>query len=219
MSKKLVIIHTTPVTISGLKSITDEILGGYEIVNLLDDSMLREIINAGYITNGVEYRFNTMLMNAVNIKAEGVLCACSSIGELAERGRNLVNIPVFRIDSPMAEEAVSRGVKIGIAATLSSTLQPTESLIKRTAQKLDKCIEVETLLINDVGTLLANGLGDKYDEIVAGNITFLAQRNDIVVFAQASMARALCKVAAQESEKCLTSPLSGVMAVKRQLGG
>jgi hypothetical protein len=219
MSKRLVIIHTTPVTISGLKSITDDVLSGYEIINLLDDSMLKEIICVGHITNGVEYRFNTMLMNAVNLKADGVLCACSSIGELAEKGSNLVNIPVFRIDLPMAEEAVSRGIKIGIAATLSSTLLPTDNLIRKTAQNVNKSIAVETLLINDVGSLLANGLGDKYDEIVAENITTLAQRNDIVVFAQASMARALCKVSAQEAQKCLTSPLSGLMAVKRQLGG
>jgi len=41
----------------------------------------------------------------------------------------MVGIPVVRVDEPMAEKAVQTGTRIGVAATLATTLKPTTELI------------------------------------------------------------------------------------------
>lgn len=218
MAKKLVIIHTTPVTVSSLKEITGEHLKGYTIYNLLDDSILPEVISEGTITEGVKFRFNNLLMCAETMKPDAILCACSSIGELVESGRVLTKTPVLRIDEPMGQEAITKGRRIGVAATLPSTLRPTEALIRRKAEESQRQIDIQPLLIENVGSLLEEGKGDLYDEIVSKSLLELAAENDVVVLAQASMARALVKVPLDQKYKFLTSPRSGIASVKRLLG-
>jgi hypothetical protein len=218
MGQKLVIIHTTPVTVVGLKEITSEYLKDCSVYNLLDDSILPEIIKSGGITEGVKYRFNNLLMSATTIKPDIILCACSSIGELAENGRYLTGIPVLRIDEAMAEEAVLKAEKIGIAATLPSTLGPTERLLQRKGRELNKRVELQAELIEDVNRLLSENREDLYDLIVSEKLIELSKMNDIVVLAQASMARALLKIPAELQSKFLTSPKSGIGLAKKLLG-
>ena len=85
--KKIAVIHTTPVTIPTLKKLLDTAAGqgeAVEVVNLLDDSMLPEINREGQITEGEKYRLNSLLLLAQTTGADAILCACSSIGGLAE---------------------------------------------------------------------------------------------------------------------------------------
>jgi Asp/Glu/hydantoin racemase len=218
MSKKLVIIHTTPVTIGLLKSIALELQVECSIMNILDDSILPEINSLGYIPEDVKYRFNNYLISAATLKPDAILCACSSIGELVEAGRPLISVPVLRIDEPMVKIAVESGRRIGVAATLASTLEPTSKLILTKAKKAEKNVEVDKLLIEGVGSLLSEGKEEEYDKIVSNKLMELLNNNDIVVLAQASMARAVKLIQKELREKFLISPYTGMEALKRVLG-
>lgn len=220
--KKIAVIHTTPVTIPTLKKLlTDNwsasgnaVTGGeeMEVVNFLDDSMLPEINRLGGCTEGVKYRLNTLLLLCQTTGADAVLCACSSIGGLVEEGSALVGIPVFRIDEPMARLAAGYD-RIGVAATLHSTIQPTTELIRKKADMAGKKISIQSKVIENVGTLLAEGKEELYDERVGEELRRLLRDNEIVVLAQASMARAVEKWPEEEKSRCLTSPVSGAKAV------
>lgn len=216
MKRKAAIIHTTPVTIPVIGKLVEKYCGDIEIVNLLDDSMLPEINRAGKITEGVKYRLNTLLLLAQTMKADAVLCACSSIGGALEEGGGLLTIPVLRIDAPMAEKA-ARYTRIGVAATLQSTLGPTTELIERRALQAGNKITIETDVIEGAGELLSSGRGEEYDLIVGDRLRALLERNEAVVLAQASMARAVEGMGEAEKERFLTSPDSGVLALSRVL--
>ncbi|MCM0649653.1 aspartate/glutamate racemase family protein [Clostridium swellfunianum] len=218
MSKKLAVIHTTPVTIGVLMNIASELNIDCEIVNVLDDSILPEINSIGYIPEDVKYRFNNYLVNAATLKPDAILCACSSIGELVDLGKDLVKVPVLRIDEPMAKIAVESGNKIGVAATLASTLGPTSSLVLNKAKEAGKEVRIDKLLIEGVGSLLNEGKEEEYDKIVSQKLIELLRSNDIVVLAQASMARAVKLIPEELKEKFLISPYTGMEAVKRVLG-
>jgi hypothetical protein len=218
MSKKLVIIHTTPVTIGLLKNIALELQVECSIMNILDDSILPEINSLGYIPEDVKYRFNNYLINAATLKPDAILCACSSIGELVEAGRSLVSAPVLRIDEPMGKIAVERGRRVGVAATLASTLEPTTKLILAKAKEAEKNLVVDKLLIEGAGSLLIEGKEEEYDRVVSNKLMGLLSSNDIVVLAQASMARAVKLIPDELREKILLSPYTGMEAVKRVLG-
>lgn len=217
MNNKLVVIHTTPVTIGLIKNIALELNTDCSIMNILDDSILPEINSLGYIPEDVKHRVNNYLVNAATLKPKAILCACSSIGGLIDEGRCLVNIPVLRIDEPMAEIAASSGSKIGVAAALASTLEPTTNLVLRKAKEIEKEVNVNKLLIEGVGNLINDGKEEEYDEIVSNELMKLLDNNDVVVLAQASMARAVRLIPEELRGKFLISPYTGMEAVKKVL--
>ncbi len=214
--KKVAVIHTTPVTIPALKKEILAACGQVEVINLLDDSMLPEINQSGKITPDVRYRLHTLMLLAQSAGADAVLCACSSIGGIFEEGRALLSIPALRIDEPMAERAVAFR-KVGVAATLQSTIGPTTELILCKAAALGREVAVDAKVIDNVGTLLAEGREARYDQIVGDELRKLAWNNDVVVLAQASMARAVAGFGEEERQRFLTSPVSGVAALAKRL--
>ena len=60
--------------------------------------------------------------------ADFILFTCSSIGPAVETAATLTDVPVLRVDQPMADKAVQLGKRIGVIATLSTTLEPTSDL-------------------------------------------------------------------------------------------
>ena len=218
MMKKLAILHTTPVTIPVMKQLVQERMERIEIVNLLDDGILPEINAAGSITEGVKRRIECMMRMAESAGTEAVLSACSSIGGVVEELGEDTLLPVYRIDGPMAKTAAGYG-RIGVAATLYSTVGPTTELIRREAAKAGKKPAVESLVIEGAGALLSEGKEAEYDVLVREKLERLAQKNDVVVLAQASMARAITGLPEEEKDNYLTSPVSGVEAVLSDLWG
>lgn len=216
--KRVAVIHTTPVTIPALKKEILAACGQVEVINLLDDSMLPEINRAGTITPDVSYRLHTLMLMAQTAGADAVLCACSSIGGIFEEGRAVLSIPTLRIDEPMAEKAAAFH-RVGVAATLQSTIGPTTELIVRKAAELGNEILVDTKVIDNANSLLADGKGTEYDRVVGSELKKLAQNNDVVVLAQASMARAAAGLGEEERRHLLTSPASGVAALAELMAG
>lgn len=209
--KTVAVLHTTPVTIQGLAPQFARELPGVRQTNFLDDTMLPEINAAGEITPAVRCRFYALAAAAAASRPDAILCACSSVGGLLEEARGIVSVPALRIDDPMAREAVARGTRIAVSATLASTLGPTMDLIRRRAEEAGKEISLTPFLVEGAGALLAQGRMEEYRQAVAGRISEALQGSDVVVLAQASMADAA-------SLPILTSPRSGVAALRSVLG-
>lgn len=216
--KKLAILHTTPVTIPVMKALIRDRMEQIEIINLLDDSILPELNAAGRITEEVRNRIACMMRMAKMAEAKAILCACSSVGGVVEEIGRTADLPVYRIDEPMAEEAIGYG-RIGVAATLASTIEPTTELVRRKAAQKGREPMVECLVIKEAGALLNAGKEAEYNELVRKELERLAGSNDVVVLAQASMARAIDGFEEKERKKYLTSPVSGVEAVLSEMWG
>src|SRR5512135_1429427 len=103
--KKIGIIHTTPVTIEVLKSLAAELMPGVGVINIMDDSILLELLESDGDLSKVEERWLSYVRYACEAGAAVIMSACSSVGELVVKARRLVPVPVLRIDEPMAEEA------------------------------------------------------------------------------------------------------------------
>lgn len=217
ITKTVAVLHTTPVTISGLKPRFDSLLPGVRVVNYLDESLLPAINEAGGITPGVRQRFNFLFLSAAMAKPDVILCACSSVGGLLEDAATMTCVPARRIDTPMLEKAAAMGTRIGVAATLNSTLNPTVDCLRRCAEKNHRQVEINRLLIAEAGPLLAQGKTGEYNELVSSRIGALLKENDVVVLAQASMAGALTLLPDSDSLPVLTSPESGIAALAELL--
>jgi Asp/Glu/hydantoin racemase len=121
--------------------------------------------------------------------ADFVLVTCSSIGPAVEVVATMVDIPVLRVDQPMADRAVSLGPRIGVTATLPTTLAPTADLIERRAAAAGRQIQIKSRLCAGAFESLMNGDPARHDAMVAAALQELAAEVDVIVLAQASMAR------------------------------
>ncbi|MDD9267375.1 aspartate/glutamate racemase family protein [Paenibacillus sp. GCM10023248] len=218
MTTKLAIIHTTPVTVDSLKALAAELLPGVPVMNWVDDSILPQLAANGGNIGEIEDRFRQYALIAQRTGASCILSACSSIGELAARVQPHLDIPIVRIDEAMAEYAVNSAHTVGVAATLETTLQPTQRLISGKAEQAGKSVRIESVVAKSAYQKLLAGDKEGHDEELAAVLRNLAAKTDIVVLAQASMARVISQFAPEEQTKFLSSPRLGMLRVKQVIG-
>jgi Asp/Glu/hydantoin racemase len=135
------------------------------------------------------------------------MVTCSSIGPAVEAGAKLMGVPVLRVDQPMVDKAVTIGKRIGVIATLSTTLEPTADLIQRRATIAGRQIELTSRLVEGAFEALMAGDGATHDAKVAAALKELSQQVDVIVLAQASMARVVDSLASADKRvPILASP-------------
>jgi Asp/Glu/hydantoin racemase len=214
---KLAIIHTTTATVDPLRALAGELLPGAEVINFVDDSILPQLLaNSGDVSSVAE-RVLQYMRFAEQAGAEVILEACSSIGELVGPARGALGVPVIRIDEAMADAAVARGSRIGVAATLPTTLEPTKRLLAERAALAGREITLTPALAQKAYQLLMAGDREGHDAALAEVLLELAPGVDCVVLAQASMARVLPHLPEAQREKFLTSPRLAMMQVQEAL--
>ncbi|ADQ14124.1 aspartate/glutamate racemase family protein [Halanaerobium hydrogeniformans] len=207
---KIALIHTTPVTVESLKNLIKAGAPDLKIINIVDDSILPELIDNEADLSLVEKRVKYYINTAVKQGADLVMSACSSIGEIFEEENRKYEIPIMRIDSAMAEKAVAKARKIGVAATLATTLKPSTKLLKNKAAEINKDIVIRKVLADKAYQKLMAGDQKAHDQLLAEKLKELAAEVEIVVLAQASMARAVKVLPAELKDKFLTSPELGI---------
>lgn len=202
----LAIVHTTTATIEPLRALATELLPDWTLINFVDDSILPQLAANGGDLAAVSARVLQYMQFAEQAGADVVLEACSSIGELVAPARAALAIPVVRIDEAMAAAAVARGTTIGVAATLPTTLEPTKRLLLEQAALAGRAVTLKPVLATDAYRLLMAGDRGGHDAALAAVLLELAPQVDCVVLAQASMARVLALLPAEQRDKFLSSP-------------
>ncbi|MBD2722099.1 aspartate/glutamate racemase family protein [Hymenobacter armeniacus] len=187
--KTLALIHTSATLVPVFQQLCAEHLPGVQTFNIVDDSLVRTINREGVLTPAVARRVVGYVNSAEAGGADYVLVTCSSIGAAVEQAAGLSGVPVLRVDQPMADEAVRTGRRIGVIATLPTTLGPTADLVQRRAARAGKPIELTSVLCEGAFEALMSGDGARHDAIVAAALRELVTQVDVVLLAQASMAR------------------------------
>ncbi len=207
--KTLALMHTTPVTVAAMKALAAEKAPDVRVINILDDSLLPDVMRAGHPTGEVQNRLHAYARSAVEAGADALMCCCSSVGDVVEALRGDLPVPFLRIDEPMAGEAVRLGERISVIATVGTTLEPTASLIERAAGRTGKGVQVERVLVEGAYDALVAGRPEEHDALVTAALRGLLDRSDVVVLAQASMARLLPSLG-ETRTPVLSSPESGL---------
>ena len=131
--KTLGIIHASHITIKAMEPYIERYIPEVQIMHLCDDTIQRDNIRAGagVIPKVNYYKFAQYAHNLEEAGADLILLACSTFNYAAELGRPLVDTPIAQIDRPMMELAVKNGRKIGLLATLATTVPSSERLLSR----------------------------------------------------------------------------------------
>lgn len=188
-AKTLGLIHTSATLVPVFAQLCRDKLPGVETFNLSDDSLIKDVIARGELTALTSRRVADHIVSAEQAGADLILVTCSSIGPAVEAAADRVRVPVLRVDQPMADRAVQLGRRIGVVATLPTTLGPTADLIRRRAAAAGHSIELTSRLCDGAFAALMAGQTATHDAAVAGALQELGKAVDVIVLAQASMAR------------------------------
>lgn len=199
MSRKtLALIHTSATLVPVFQQLCKTHLPEVDTFNIVDDSLVRAIGQKGRLTADIARRVGAYIASAEAGGADHVLVTCSSIGPAVEASAAFVGVPVLRVDQPMADEAVRSGRRIGVVATLPTTLEPTADLVRRRAALAGVEIELTARLCDGAFAALMAGDAATHDRIVAAALRELAGEVDVILLAQASMARVVDTLAPED---------------------
>ena len=188
-TKTLGLIHTSATLVPVFQQLCTQYLPGVQVFNIVDDSLIKNVIRNNALLPETARRVVDYAGSAEAAGADFILYTCSSIGAAVETAARLTSVPVLRVDQPMADQAVRTGKRIGVIATLPTTLEPTSDLVKRRAAAVGKEIELQSRLCEGAFDALMRGDTETHDRMVAEALKELSSQVDVIVLAQASMAR------------------------------
>ena len=207
---ELVMVHT----VSGLIDLFDELRAEIDpevpVRHVVQAALLTDAIDAGGLSDEIRARTCAALMEATE-GAALVLCTCSTVGPGADDAAAQADVPILRVDRPMAEAAVEAGRRITVAATLATTIGPTADLVADAARRAGKEVEIGSVVFAEARARLVAGDPEGHERIIAEGLHEAAASTDAIVLAQASMTPALARCT-DIQVPLLTSPRSGLEA-------
>ena len=217
MKVGLIYTSTTPELIQTVEDEVKKQLGSdVEMYSLEDASILADVRDAGYVTAAPAARLIGMYMKAVEEGVDAMLNLCSSVCEVADCAQDAaryLGVPIVRVDEEMCREAVRKGTKIAVMATLPTTLEPTKNTVLRVAREMGKKVELIDALVEG-----AFGLDqEQFKEKMSAKAAEVVDEADVILFAQGSMAYCEEYIAEKYNKLVLSSPRFGAAALKEAL--
>jgi len=175
--KTLGIIHAVNLTIRAMQPFLEKYIPDIAVVHLCDDTIQRDNIRAGVgvIPKTNYYKFAQYAHNLQEAGADMILLACSTFNYAAELAR------------PMMELAVCAGPRVGLLATLATTVPSSERLLRIVAAERKKEVEVTTVLREEAFRAIQKGDVETHNAILLEEIEKLSGLVDSIVMAQLSM--------------------------------
>ncbi len=217
----VVYTSTTPELIENVNSELRKAVGEEAgILEYQDPSILAEVREHGYVTPGAAARLVTMFMKAVSDGADVILNCCSSVGEAADAAQDIgryTGIPIVRIDEEMCRaavrEAARTGGRIGVLATLATTLTPTKNTVLRCAREINRQVILVDGLIDG-----AFGIDqEQFKEMLCAKTEEIKDQVDVILLCQGSMAYAQDAIHDRFGMPVFASPGYGAAAVREAL--
>jgi Asp/Glu/hydantoin racemase len=214
----LALIHTVTSLVPTFEKLIQLHLPGWHPFNIIDESLLRLTIKENALSPKTARRVTGYVSSAIDAGADAILVTCSSIGPAIDAYQSFCPVPLVRVDIGMADEAIRRNGRIGILATLKTTLDPTRDLLMNRANAINRSASITHRVCTDAFICLSAGDNAAHDAIIREEIIAMSEEVDIIVLAQASMARVLSHKDIRSVEiPILSSPELGVLALKSQL--
>jgi Asp/Glu/hydantoin racemase len=191
----LALIHTSPTLVSIFSALCEQHLPEVRHFHVVDESLIQDTIRAGRLRRQTVRKLVSHIAAAESKGASAVLVTCSSIGPGVTLAQSLFDFPVLRIDEAMAEAAVRRARTIGVLATLRTTLDPTLALLRQKAADAGRRVELVECLCEEAFPAVMAGDNETHDRILRKALVEELNEVDVIVLAQASMARVLATLA------------------------
>jgi len=205
MIRRIAFIHTVAMLVDRFRPRFQAELPEADCFHMLDESVLQDLLRTGP-SAGITRRVAALATLAADAGAELIVFTCSSTSPAIDTARQLVGVPILKIDDPMYAEAAREPGRVGLICTTSSTVTPSRSLLAEHAQAAGVRVEAESVLCGAAFDALVKGDRALHDRLVTEAAVALAPRVDRIVLAQASLAHLAEPLAAQLRRPVLASP-------------
>lgn len=186
--KRLALIHTVLFLADLFKRKIGERYPGLETFHMVDESLIQDLLKRGRMYPDIVRRFATLAGLAEGAGAGAILFTCTSTSPAVDVIRPMLDIPVMKIDDPMAEKAVKLGNRIGVVCTAASTVKASKELVEAHAARQGKRVDVVVRLEAQAFDAVMGGDRVRHDRLVRDAALALSTQCDLVILAQASMA-------------------------------
>jgi len=187
--RKLGIIHAAAITLPAVEKYIQELVPEVEVVHWLDDTIQNTnfACEPGIIPRRNYAKFVQAALSQQEYGVDLILLVCSTFNRAVEYAQPMIDTPLLQIDRPMMDLAVQAGSRVGLLATVPTTVPSSERLLRLAAQEAGRTVEIETRLCSEAFQVLKAGDPEKHNEMLLDEIGHLSDRVDSIVLAQLSM--------------------------------
>jgi Asp/Glu/hydantoin racemase len=205
------LIHAVQPAMPPMKEALSEQLPEVKVLNMLDEGLLSEVERYGGLAPQAVDRLATDVGLAIEAGASAVLLTCNAytpvVGDIQAR---FPSVPVLAVDQVMVDQAVAQATRIGVLATVPAGLEQQSESLRRAAEAAGKPIQLVPSLHPEAMAALQRGDPETHDRILLDALPELARQAEVVLLAQASMARLAAKIPPDLGVPVLTSPVLAV---------
>ncbi len=196
-SKVLGVVHVGTWIAEISNKFAQEVIPGATVLNIADDS-IQWAVNKAMAEKGVAqenippfnyHRVATYCRFLQELGADAVLFGCSTMNRAAEHAQPLVDIPVIAVDRPMMDKAVQLGRRVGLLATLDTTVPSSLRQLRNAAAAAEREIEIVEILALEAFRALRSGDKATHDRLVLQAIADYQDKVDVIAMAQISMSQ------------------------------
>ena len=193
------LLHTGEAHVEAFAGLFEEILPEAMLSHLVREDLPLRAQLAGGVTPEIAAETAASLRELADQGARLLLCTCSTLGPAVEAAAAEIEVPVLRVDRPLAEAAVAAGGRLLVVAALETTLAPTRALLEDAAAKAGRTVVLETLSLPEAWAAFEAGERAGYVRQIAEAVRARVRDEtggfDAVVLVQASMAGAADELA------------------------
>ena len=212
---RVTMIHAIAESIPPVRLAFDEEFPEAEVINVLDESLLVDFDDQ--LTPDLRRRITNIIGYCQDNKADAIGLACSVYAPVGESAKDLVHVPLVSSYGPVMANAVTAGPRIGLIASVASTMQDSKYYLHLAADEAGVEIEPQLCLAEDLITVMRaegqSGLERRLEE----EVLKIASKVDVVLLTQFSFAAALAHLEKVSPIPVLSAPHSSARTLKKLL--
>ena len=214
MVRQIGLLHTVGFLADMFRKLFNETIPDVKSFHIVDEGILKQLMENDGLTPAIVRRVAIQASLMMEIDVDLILFTCSSTSPAVDTVRKLIDIPIMKIDDPLADKAIDFGEKIGVITTAKTTLKPSVDLIYSRAAEKGKKVEIFSSLETEAFRARLNGNVSEHDRIVKEAIEKLSGQCDVIILAQASMAHIVDQSQGTYDIPILASPKLCMSALK-----
>ena len=211
-------VHTVGFLVDRFRTLMADEQPGADCFHILNEGLLQDLLR-GADPARVHRRVVEQILLAADTGADLLVVTCSSTSPAVDIARQVVAVPVLKIDDPMAAAAVAAGQRIAVLCTNTSTPGPSTALLRAHAAAAGRTVDVAPVVRPDAYEALFAGDRARHDTIVTEAAHEAARNADVIVLAQASLAHLQAGLAETTGLPVLSSPPLLMREIGRRLSG
>ena len=220
MKPILAIVHFTRAAIDPIQAVFGPRLSGDAgILHFLDEAIFFQMLRHGPQASAVLKRVGDLLVSAAGCGARLIVSSGSSLSPAIDLASDRVSVPVVKIESALAAEAVARFRDVAVVVTKSTNVEPFRNLLVGVSRAQGKRLRVRFSVQEAAFAALLDNAPDLHDKIVLETIAMIARDGaEAILLPQVSAARILPRLPPDVGVPVLSSVRLSVDVVAEIIG-